>query len=300
VELVTPRLIAVIEEATRLGREGKIREGNAPLFGLLLLTEFRATPALPAVLEAMALPEATLDALFGESITEDFPRALAVLAADDPDLLESMIADSRLYEYVRSAAGTALCMLVRDGKLSREDALGRLGRQLAAAVAAQDHVAATVAVNELGYLNPLELAGEIKSAFDADLIDAELIDWEYFEEDLLCPERPGECPELASVRPSHIDDTVELVQQWHWGDSEPAPELLSDYLDRPLFDSSRIVGIPDFDDEDEWSDDDLPPPDPGALTIRRDAPRVGRNDPCPCGSGKKYKKCCLKLGEELP
>lgn len=25
---------------------------------------------------------------------------------------------------------------------------------------------------------------------------------------------------------------------------------------------------------------------------RRDAPKVGRNDPCPCGSGKKYKKCC--------
>ena len=27
-------------------------------------------------------------------------------------------------------------------------------------------------------------------------------------------------------------------------------------------------------------------------TIVREAPRVGRNDPCPCGSGKKYKKCC--------
>ena len=25
---------------------------------------------------------------------------------------------------------------------------------------------------------------------------------------------------------------------------------------------------------------------------RREAPKVGRNDPCPCGSGKKYKKCC--------
>lgn len=24
-----------------------------------------------------------------------------------------------------------------------------------------------------------------------------------------------------------------------------------------------------------------------------DKPQVGRNDPCPCGSGKKYKKCCL-------
>lgn len=28
--------------------------------------------------------------------------------------------------------------------------------------------------------------------------------------------------------------------------------------------------------------------------IKNATPKVGRNDPCPCGSGKKYKKCCLK------
>jgi SEC-C motif-containing protein len=27
-------------------------------------------------------------------------------------------------------------------------------------------------------------------------------------------------------------------------------------------------------------------------TVRYEAPRPGRNEPCPCGSGKKYKKCC--------
>ena len=27
-------------------------------------------------------------------------------------------------------------------------------------------------------------------------------------------------------------------------------------------------------------------------TIRNETPKVGRNDPCPCGSGKKYKSCC--------
>jgi preprotein translocase subunit SecA len=27
------------------------------------------------------------------------------------------------------------------------------------------------------------------------------------------------------------------------------------------------------------------------VVIRRDTPKVGRNDPCPCGSGKKYKHC---------
>jgi uncharacterized protein YecA (UPF0149 family) len=31
-----------------------------------------------------------------------------------------------------------------------------------------------------------------------------------------------------------------------------------------------------------------PPPAP----IESEEPKVGRNDPCPCGSGKKYKKCC--------
>lgn len=30
----------------------------------------------------------------------------------------------------------------------------------------------------------------------------------------------------------------------------------------------------------------------GARTVRREAPKVGRNDACPCGSGKKYKQCC--------
>jgi len=29
------------------------------------------------------------------------------------------------------------------------------------------------------------------------------------------------------------------------------------------------------------------------VTVRREGKKVGRNDPCPCGSGKKYKKCCL-------
>lgn len=32
----------------------------------------------------------------------------------------------------------------------------------------------------------------------------------------------------------------------------------------------------------------------GVATIRNDEPRIGRNDPCPCGSGKKFKQCCGK------
>ncbi|MGB9742468.1 MAG: preprotein translocase subunit SecA [candidate division WOR-3 bacterium] len=37
-------------------------------------------------------------------------------------------------------------------------------------------------------------------------------------------------------------------------------------------------------------------PAPAVAPVRRETPKVGRNDPCPCGSGKKYKYCCGRAG----
>ncbi|MEN8132111.1 MAG: SEC-C metal-binding domain-containing protein [Pseudomonadota bacterium] len=57
-----------------------------------------------------------------------------------------------------------------------------------------------------------------------------------------------------------------------------------------------------------WSDlklaDLLPEHKPHAIiggnyTVRRPIPKLGRNDPCHCGSGKKYKKCCYAKDQEL-
>jgi hypothetical protein len=44
---------------------------------------------------------------------------------------------------------------------------------------------------------------------------------------------------------------------------------------------------------------DLRDSDPDAVTsstVSRRGERVGRNDPCPCGSGRKFKQCCLRKG----
>jgi preprotein translocase subunit SecA len=38
----------------------------------------------------------------------------------------------------------------------------------------------------------------------------------------------------------------------------------------------------------------LPEERPSVEQYKRSEPKVGRNDPCSCGSGKKYKKCCGK------
>jgi hypothetical protein len=52
------------------------------------------------------------------------------------------------------------------------------------------------------------------------------------------------------------------------------------------------VGLEDeelLEDEDLFDDENLHLPEPYV----REAPKIGRNDPCPCGSGRKYKRCCL-------
>jgi hypothetical protein len=51
----------------------------------------------------------------------------------------------------------------------------------------------------------------------------------------------------------------------------------------PIEDAVAALEVFDVDESD------LPPPAPAENKFRN----VGRNDPCPCGSGKKFKKCCL-------
>ena len=46
------------------------------------------------------------------------------------------------------------------------------------------------------------------------------------------------------------------------------------------------------EEQDPWADFDYP-----NEPVRNPWRHVGRNDPCPCGSGKKAKKCCLANGE---
>jgi uncharacterized protein YecA (UPF0149 family) len=66
--------------------------------------------------------------------------------------------------------------------------------------------------------------------------------------------------------------------------SRAAENLADVFVERglkPIDDALDVLAV--FDDEGEA------PPKPAENRFKD----VGRNDPCPCGSGKKYKKCCL-------
>ena len=56
-----------------------------------------------------------------------------------------------------------------------------------------------------------------------------------------------------------------------------------------------IVGVePDKDENVTDVERALSSPTPATV-----APKIGRNDPCPCGSGKKFKKCCAGAVSKL-
>lgn len=67
---------------------------------------------------------------------------------------------------------------------------------------------------------------------------------------------------------------VEFACQYEWDGKEKTHHEISEFKKKDgkwYFYDAKLLGQP----------------------IERAEPKVGRNDPCPCGSGKKFKKCCL-------
>ncbi len=80
------------------------------------------------------------------------------------------------------------------------------------------------------------------------------------------------------------------VKQGGPADEEGLVEFTATYARNGLKDEYReTAGFKKFDGKWLYVEGQL-----AATTIVRATPKVGRNDPCPCGSGKKYKHCCGK------
>jgi preprotein translocase subunit SecA len=71
------------------------------------------------------------------------------------------------------------------------------------------------------------------------------------------------------------------------GGQEKKAEEAEDFI-AAATDGGELGGVPE--------QTDVPDRDDRQETVKRDKPKIGRNDPCPCGSGKKYKNCCGKNG----
>jgi len=137
----------------------------------------------------------------------------------------------------------------------------RLGSDADDAVALLVHVLA----HDLG-LPPDALDREHVAALLRDLLPGRLDGSEPYRSAL---------PDLLEDLLLHIAEAAGVARQWEWtsavDENRAAFERALENPDRPTYAAPRRE------------------PD------RRPSAKIGRNDPCPCGSGRKYKVCCLRL-----
>ena len=176
-DLMIPRLIEVLQATTSAARQGEKPEGNAHFFAVFLLTEFQAEEAFPAILEAFSLPGDVPSRLFGDAVTSTFPRILAQFAGDRPEVADALIRDSNLNEYVRWEAAQYYVYLVRDGRLTRSEAVERLRQQLLWAMAEQDKDETVFGglISVLASFAPAEALTDITEAYRLGLVDEGII-----------------------------------------------------------------------------------------------------------------------------
>jgi preprotein translocase subunit SecA len=141
-----------------------------------------------------------------------------------------------------------------------------------------DHLKEGIGLRGYGQRDPLiEYKKESFELFQAmkDRVDEEIVRYLWWLRPVLNDEAAPLPRRPASRRPPLIlnDPSAESMSLLSGGRAqtpEPASPFGPSHDKRP----PRVGG------------DDAP-----VKTVRRDEPKVGRNDPCPCGSGKKYKKC---------
>ena len=263
-----PLLLDEIETYPAL--EPAARAKPTPLFFIFhLLGEWREKAAYRPLARLLRLPRRDLDAIFGDGITTTSHRVMATVFDGDPQPLYEIILDPRAEEFIRAGMCEALAMVTLRGELDRAVA-GRFLRDAFIEIQPQAECYVWVGwQSAIAMLGMSDLKLLVKKAFDRGFIDSHVLGFEHFEEDLRRGiEHPGE-PRLPDDRDSTLfGDTVEELSGWYC--------FTEQYRE----------------DQERWqrrAEADLA----RSQRVENRFKGVGRNSPCPCGSGKKFKKCCL-------
>jgi len=141
---------------------------------------------------------------------------------------------------------------------------------------AEDEDFVTFLVNAASDLYPAELLPEIDQAFQEGRVDTMSIDQDWIQEML---DQGKEYCLLKNVYENEFHSPI--------GDVKQEMEWMAAFQPRHNERGSS------FEENESDNGDGFYFDSPPVRTYIREI-KAGRNDPCPCGSGKKYKKCCLK------
>lgn len=273
-EAITPKLLHVLEMVAEDPAAWASRKDYmVHEYALFLLAQFREKRAYPLIEKLFSAPEDTLYDLFGDTVTESLGQILGSVYNGDPTLLERLVEDEKVEEFVRSSVIQAFLVLEHTGQMPRAQVVAYLKSLFDGRLPRDESYAWCALADAVVNLPAPELVEDVRRAFNLDLFDPCYLTLEIFEEDLL------EYNLADSDKYCVITDAIGEMEWWaafHPEDSEPvgfqdteAPLPEPPYAYSPAGEHNYDLSKP---------------------FVRE--PKIGRNEPCPCGSGMKYKKCC--------
>ena len=270
IEEAAPKLRDVLLRAA----DGKVLSDDESLLllrGLHILGGARDREACQPLLRLLRRPFQEVNALLGDIIIESLANIVTGVFDDDIDALFALIIDRSIDGFIRDALFGAGTFLAWEGRIQRDRYREFLVRFYEERPAEDGDQAWAGWLQAIALLGLRDLAPLVESAVREERIPKEWIDRPPFDEDLAVAE--------------YAPDDIDRFTQSNLG-----------YIEDVLVSLDWTRGTEDVFDEDgeeaSWTDF-AHPNEP----VRNPWRHVGRNDPCPCGSGKKAKKCCLATGE---
>jgi len=260
-ELIIPELLKIIE-FTKDNIKELITEEKyiAPIYAMYLLAQFREKQAYRLIIDFFSMPGDMAIEITGDVVTEALGRILASVYDGNDNLLKSLIENKELNEYVRSAALECLLVLFAVGIKSREEIISYFKQLFNGKLENDFSYVWTALVTRSTRLYPEEVYDEIKLAYEEELVESFFIDISTVEKTI----KEGKEKTLSSLqnnsRYNLIEDTISEMQNWVCFRKSNSKEKKKDLQ---------------------------------STSITKERKKIARNAPCPCGSGKKYKKCCL-------
>lgn len=268
-EEITPALLDMLAHVDDLAdREYPPEEYMGHIMACYLLAQFRETRAYRPIVKLFSPTRKIIDDIFDDFITETLPAVLASVFDGDLAPLMGMIRDLATDVYVRAAGLHALSALVAQGDMPREDLVAILKDLFQGGLEQEPSFVWGALVNTACDIHPQELMDEIEHAFEVGLADPDYLDLKWVNRCLAA----GQEAQLAKLAQDnhnqYIADTAHDFSSWAWFQPRYWPEAI-----RPKRE---------------------PHEQPVAQVMAPSAVKPGRNDPCPCGSGRKYKHCCMR------
>jgi hypothetical protein len=263
-EEVTPFLVAAVARLADHPEEDANPDYVLHLYAMHLLAAWRETTAYAPLVRLGHHPDEVVEQLLGDTVTESYGRCLASVCDGDLAPLKGLVEDPAAAHWARHAALDAIMVRVFEGEASRDDLIAYLMplgeaeaarlRQPGAETKTFELLDSVIAVaTDIG---ASEVAGAIRGWFATN---CPIRRWP------ICPGPSTYLPPLRGLPRRTPRSRQGLCAKREDGKSAGGPGLPTNRR------SQNRLG-------------------PVVAPVRQ-GPKIGRNDPCPCGSGKKYKKC---------